>query len=52
LVSTNFSAYSNIIQSYLFKSEHKQVAASLLNSVDASEIIEPKKNLIHRKTKK
>jgi len=49
LISTNFSAYSNIVESYIFKDSNKQEATSLLNSVDAWEIKE--KDIIYKKTK-
>jgi hypothetical protein len=35
LVSTNFSAYSNIVESYVFEDDNKKTAVSLLNSVNA-----------------
>jgi len=49
LISTNFSAYSNIIESYIFENDHKEKAASLLNSVDAGEVKE--EDIIYKKTK-
>jgi len=49
LVSTNFSAYSNIVESYVFEDSNRQEAASLLNSVDAWEVKE--KDIIYKKTK-
>jgi len=49
LVSTNFSAYSNIIESYLFQEDNKKEAISLLNSANAWKIEE--NNIIYKKTK-
>lgn len=49
LISTNFSAYSNIIQSYVFKDENKKESLLLLNSANAGEI--DKKEIIYKKTK-
>ena len=49
LVSTNFSAYSNIMESYIFENEHNETATSLLNSVSAGEVKE--KDIIYKKTK-
>ena len=49
LVSSNFSAYSNILQSYIFKDNDKQEANLLLNSANAWEIKE--KDIIYKKTK-
>ena len=49
LVSTNFSAYSNIVESYVFEDDNKKTAVSLLNSVSAWEI--EKNDIIYKKTK-
>ena len=49
LVSTNFSAYSNIIQSYIYEDSNKETANLLLNSANAWEIKE--KDVIYKKTK-
>lgn len=56
LASTNYQAYSNIIQSYIFEGTHKETANSLLNSVSAWEIseknIDKEEEWVHKKTKK
>jgi LPXTG-site transpeptidase (sortase) family protein len=52
LISTNYQAYSNIIQSYIFEDSHRQTAISLLNSVDAWEILEKGIIPTHKKSKK
>ncbi len=49
LVSTNFSAYSNIMQSYIFEDDNNKEAVSLLNSASAGEVEENK--IIYKKTK-
>jgi len=49
LVTTNFSAYSNIIESYLFEENNKKEAISLLNSANAWKIKE--NNIVYKKTK-
>ncbi|MDQ7023306.1 MAG: sortase [Candidatus Gracilibacteria bacterium] len=49
LISSNFSAYSNIVESYIFEDQNKETASSLLNSVNAGEIKE--KDIIYKKTK-
>ena len=50
LVSTNFSAYSTIVKSYVFKNDTQKEEVSLLNSVNADQVEE--KKTIHKKTKK
>ena len=47
LLTTNFSAYSNIIQSYIFKDQNKQESISLLSSVNAGKITE--NNILDKK---
>ena len=49
LLTTNFSAYSNIVSSYVFQEQHQKKANLLLNSVNASEIKE--KKIVYKKTK-